>query len=126
MNSIRAIALALLAACNATSALAAEAFDAAKFAQAQAAGKTVLLEFYAPWCTVCVRQKESLRALESSRAGLTVFQVDFDGDSVTTAAFKVATQSTLIAFQGTVEKGRLVGRSKQSDIEAFLTQVLKP
>jgi thioredoxin 1 len=114
-----AVGVALVASTNAWAGWVVGQYDAAKFAAAQASGKPVLLEFYAPWCMVCLRQERALKALREARPEITIFQVDFDGDRKTVRHFNVSSQGTIIAFSGKAEKGRLVGQWKEGEINAF-------
>jgi thiol-disulfide isomerase/thioredoxin len=51
-------------------ALARQPFDAKAFEQAQAAGKTILIDVYASWCPVCKKQQPTIARLEKEKPGL--------------------------------------------------------
>lgn len=97
-------------------------FDRAAFTAAQAAGKPILVDVAAPWCSVCRAQKPILAALTSQPAyrKLTVFEVDFDSQKDVLRILGVQKQSTLIAFKGKTETGRSVGDTNPASIDALL------
>ena len=69
---------------NAANAFESKAYDAAAFKAAQDAGKPILVDVFAPWCPTCKAQMKVLETLKSKPdyAALTVFQVDFDTQTV--------------------------------------------
>lgn len=106
--------------CASVAAQASEKFDVAKFAQAQAEGRSVLVEISADWCPVCVQQKPIVHALETEFPKLTVFDVDFDTAKDITGMFKAPYQSTLIMFKGRTETGRSTGQTDPAAIKALV------
>jgi thiol-disulfide isomerase/thioredoxin len=102
-------------------------FDAESFKAAQGAGKPILIDVRASWCHVCKEQHQALQLLDKKPefAALTVFEVDFDGQKDAVRSFDARRQSTLIAFKGATETGRLVADTKPEAIEALLTTTLK-
>lgn len=86
-------------------------FNRAAFEAAQAAGRPILLDIYAPWCPTCRAQAPIIERLaaEPANAQLIVFRVDFDRDKATVRALGANRQSTLIAYRGKTETGRSVG-----------------
>ena len=57
---------------------AAQPYDEASFKEAQAAGKTVLINVTASWCPTCKKQEPTIKAVEKERPSLVVYDVDFD------------------------------------------------
>lgn len=86
-------------------------FSRSAFEAAQAAGRPILVDIYAPWCPVCRAQEPILEGLAAQPANddLTVFRVDFDNQKDVVRSFRATTQSTLIAYRGTQETGRSAG-----------------
>ena len=114
--------VAVLATFAVSSAWAGQPYDAKAFAQAQAAGKPILVDVFAPWCPTCAKQKPILEGIEKSRPDLVVFQVDFDGDKAALKQFRVQYQSTLIVFKGMSEVGRSTGDTNPDSIGALISK----
>jgi thioredoxin 1 len=105
-------------------ALARQPFDAKAFEQAQAGGKTVLIDVYASWCPVCKKQQSTIARLEKEKPGLIVYEVNFDNDKSVLRKFGVQSQSTLIVFKGAKEVGRSTGESDPARIQALIEKGL--
>lgn len=98
-----------------------EAFDAA-----QKAGKPILVEVSAPWCPICKTQKPILAKLSADPRfkDLQIFDIDFDSQKDLLRKLNVRTQSTLIAYKGSVETGRSVGETQPEWIEGLVEKTL--
>ncbi|GJD45448.1 hypothetical protein AFCDBAGC_3321 [Methylobacterium cerastii] len=98
-----------------------EAFDAA-----QKAGKPILVEVSAPWCPICKTQKPILAKLSTDPRfkDLQIFDIDFDSQKDLLRKLDVRTQSTLIAYKGSVETGRSVGETQPEWIEGLVEKTL--
>lgn len=105
-------------------AFARQPFDAKAFEQAQAAGKTILIDVYASWCPVCKKQQPTVARLEKEKPGLIVYEVNFDNDKSALKKFGVQAQATLIVFKGTKEMGRSTGDSDPTSIQALVEKGL--
>jgi thiol-disulfide isomerase/thioredoxin len=120
-------ALAMTAAGSAP-ALAADpqAFDEKAFADAQKAGKPILVMITASWCPTCKAQQPILSDLTARPAfkDLAYFVVDFDDEKDVVRNFGARHQSTLIVFKGATEVGRSVGDTHRASIEALLDKAL--
>ena len=101
-------------------------FDAKAFADAQKAGKPILVAIHAPWCPICTAQKPILSELMADRkfSELAYFTIDFDSQKDLVRQFGAQKQSTLIAFKGSNERGRSVGDSKRESITALVSKTL--
>lgn len=121
-----AAALALLAVTPATAFERADFTDAA-FKAAQAAGKSVVVDVFAPWCPTCKAQQEVFEELRNKPefAGVIIMKVDFDSQKDVLRSFKAQSQSTLIAFKGTRETGRSAGETDTRKIEALISTTVK-
>ena len=106
------------------SALARQPFDDKAFEQAQATGKTVLIDVFASWCPVCKKQQPTVARLEKEKPGLIVYEVNFDNDKSVLRKFGVQSQSTLIVFKGAKEVGRSTGESDPARIQALIEKGL--
>ena len=124
---IRTVLAALFAAGLAvsTAQAATEApFTDQAFAAAQHEGKPILIEITAPWCPICAKQKPILGALYDQPAykDLVVYQVDFDHQKEVVRALGATTQSTLIVYHGSSEKGRSTGETKAEAIQSLVAK----
>lgn len=101
-------------------------FDAQAFADAQKAGKPILIAIHASWCPTCKAQKPILSELtdESKFKTLAYFVIDFDSQKDLVQRFGAHMQSTLIAFRGSREEGRSVGDTNRASISALLNKAL--
>ncbi len=120
------IALAALLGALPASAAEWKPYDAAQFAAAQKAGKSILVDIFAPWCPVCRAQAPILDALtaEPKFKDLVAFKVDFDTQKDDVRALKAQSQSTLIVFKGETEKGRSAGETSPVAIGVLLNKAL--
>lgn len=111
---------------TAASALEQKTFDTQSFKTAQEAGQSLLVHVSAPWCGGCKAQHAVIDELAKKPefAAVTVFQVDFDSQSDVVKSFMANVQTTLIAFKGTSETGRLVGQTKVKPIEDLIGTTL--
>lgn len=102
------------------------AFDAKAFADAQKAGKPILVAIHASWCPTCAAQKPILSELTADRkfSDLVYFVVDFDSQKDVVRQFGARSQSTLISFNGSNERGRSVGDTNHASIAALLNKSL--
>ena len=98
------------------------AFDRAAFEQAQAANKRILVDVWAPWCPTCRAQEPIIDRVAAARGNenLVVFRVHFDDQKAEVRRFGAQRQSTLIAYRGTRETGRLVADTNPDRIAALV------
>lgn len=104
-------------------ALTQTAYSEAAFKAAQAEGKPVAVHVTAPWCGTCKAQHQALDSLKDNTElkSVTVYTVDFDSQGDVWKALNARSQSTIIAFSGSKETGRVVGETGAKSIEAVLT-----
>jgi thiol:disulfide interchange protein len=102
-------------------------FDARILAQAQAQGRPILIDVYADWCSVCKVQHKHLSEIASSPAykNLIVLRLNYDTQKAERRKLKVPLQSTLIAFNGRNERGRLVASTDREVISRLVRSTLK-
>jgi len=98
------------------------AFDGKAFADAQRAGKPILIAIHASWCPTCKAQAPILRELRADPKfrNLVYFEIDFDSQKDLVNRFGARMQSTLIAFKGENEEGRSVGDTRRDSIYALV------
>lgn len=97
-------------------------FNQKDFDSLTASGKPVVLDISATWCPTCKQQKPILEGLMNQPAykDVTLMNIDFDANKPTLKKFKVAMQSTLVAFKGAKEVGRSVGDTTPEGIEGLI------
>ncbi len=102
------------------------AFDQKTFEAAQAAGKSIVLHIAAKWCETCQAQRAVLNKLEVEPAykDLLILTIDYDKQKDVMRSYKVTSRSTLIAFKGTTETGRMTGDTKLPVIKALIDKAL--
>jgi thiol-disulfide isomerase/thioredoxin len=101
---------------------AAQPYDEKSFNQAQAAGKTVLINVTAPWCPTCKKQEPVIRAIEKERPNLVVYEVDFDSAKDLLQRLQVRAQSTLIVYKGPKEVARSIAESDPHRLRALIAK----
>jgi thioredoxin 1 len=103
-----------------------QAFTTEAFHAAQEAGKPILIEIHASWCSTCAAQKPILSQLIGlpKYRDLSVLRVDFDSQKEEVRSLRARVQSTLIVFKGAKEVGRSVGDTKRDTIAALLDKAI--
>ncbi len=103
-----------------------KAFDAKAFADAQKAGRPILVAIHASWCPTCKAQTPILSDLmaDPKFKNLEYFVIDFDSQKEIVGRFNARMQSTLIAFKGDKEQARSVGDTDRASIAALLNKTL--
>lgn len=126
LASLIASTMAAAAPALAAAAPEAPAFDAKAFAEAQKAGKPILVAIHASWCPTCRAQRPILSELRADPKfkDLVYFVIDFDSQKDLVKRFGAQMQSTLIAFKGETEEGRSVGDTHRASIFALAAKAL--
>jgi thioredoxin 1 len=100
-------------------------YSNAELSRAQQAGKPVVVIFHADWCPTCKVQQQTLESLKKEGGlDLTVLVADYDTEKELRRVHKVRSQSTLVAFRGIKETGRIVGDTSADKIRALLKTAL--
>lgn len=102
-------------------------FDRAAFEAAQAAGRPILVDVYADWCPTCRAQAPAIAgAVQGAQyRQLVVFKLNFDKQKADWRQMRVQRQSTLIAFNGHRETGRVVGETDPAAIAQLIATTLR-
>jgi thiol-disulfide isomerase/thioredoxin len=121
---LAAAALSFVAAT--ASATESKPYQAAAFQQAQADGKTVLVDFAASWCPTCRKQGPVIDGLlkQEKFKDVVAFKADYDEEKDLKKALKVASQSTLVVFKGDKEMARAAGITSPEAIGELLAKGL--
>ena len=111
----------LLAASATTLALDIKPYSVQALSAEQQAGKPVSLHFHANWCPTCRAQEKIFQQWkgDASVPG-TLLVVDYDKEKELKKQLGVRTQSTLIAYRGSVEKARVAGETDADKLRAAL------
>ncbi len=94
------------------------------------AGKIVLLDFWASWCSTCAAQERVLTELKAENPAyeqsIVFFTVDWDehGKGELSKALNIPRRSTLVALKGRDEIGRIVAGTARAEIKALLDAAL--
>lgn len=88
-------------------------FDQARFDNALAQGKPVVVWFHADWCPTCRAQQPTVDRLAASpeMKDVTVFVADFDKETALRKSLHVVQQSTFIVFRNGREVARSTGET---------------
>ncbi|OQW74810.1 MAG: hypothetical protein BVN33_07570 [Proteobacteria bacterium ST_bin13] len=94
---------------------------------AQAAGKPVLVDAFAPWCPTCRAQAPTIDKLATDPAykNLTILRLDYDNQTAEKKVLGITKQSTLIAYKGNKEVGRIVGITDPAQLRNFAATPLR-
>lgn len=125
------LAGAVLAACVTLTAGLAQAieikpFEAATFEAAKTAGKPVVVDVTASWCSTCQAQQRIIGDLAKKPefADVLVLQIDVDTQKDEMRSLGAQNRSTLIAFSGPTETKRTVGDTNAKSVEALFATTL--
>jgi len=118
---LAAAALLALGPLSAAEAFTLQPYDAGAVKKAIASGKPGVIHVYAPWCLQCRAQASILDRLSKARryGDVAFFKIDYDDEKDVVKALGVP-RSTLIAYRG----GKEVGRMSWGTSEAAVTAVL--
>ncbi len=112
---------ALVSALFAVPAWAAEqaTYTPAAMQAAQAAGKPVVVDVTATWCSTCKAQAPLVQSLlqKPKFKDLLLLHVDFDKQKAVLRTYNVREQSTFVVFRGKSEVGRSTGDTDKASIE---------
>ena len=99
-------------------------YSPAAMKAAQEAGKPVIVDVTATWCSTCAAQKPLVQAIlkDPKFKNLVLLHVDFDKQKQALRAFNVRSQSTFVAFKGKNEVGRSTGDTDKASIETLFAK----
>jgi len=102
-------------------------FELDAVAAAQSEGQPIILGIWASWCSTCQVQIQVLKALKDDPrfAKVIIFHIDYDRQKHVMRLLGASVRSQMIAFDGEVELGRLIGETDPEQIEAFLLNLVE-
>ena len=124
LRAIVVIALGLFA--LASNALTIDDYSPAAIKKAEAAGSSYALVFHADWCPTCKAQAKVFNQLKSDAAlkNVTIYNVDYDGETELKKTLKVRGQSTVIVYKGAKESARSAGDTSSVGLKQLLSKSL--
>ncbi|MEN9587244.1 MAG: hypothetical protein RIT15_819 [Pseudomonadota bacterium] len=107
-------------------ALTIDDYDPITVAKAQASGKSYALAFHADWCPTCKAQAKVFEGLKNDPKfkNITIYNVDYDGETELKKLLKVRGQSTLIVYKGAKETARSVADTSVGGLKQILAKSL--
>lgn len=122
MKTIQLLAgLALAASASLAVALDIQPYSPETLATKQKAGEAVALHFHADWCPTCRAQEKVFNGWKGDAAVPgTLLIVNYDKERELKRQLGVRTQSTVIAYKGSKETGRLAGDTDPKALHAVL------
>lgn len=101
-------------------------YSDAAFAAAQAQGRPIVIDVHAPWCPICAAQQRVIAATTADPryAKMIVFRIDYDSQKPLWKKFGAQKQSTLIAFKGKRETGRMAYDASPAKVNALLASAV--
>jgi thioredoxin 1 len=110
----------------AANALTIDDYDPITIKKAEASGKSYALAFHADWCPTCRAQAKVFDQLKTDPAlkNVTIYNVDYDGETELKKSLKVRGQSTVIVYKGTKEMARSVADTSVDGLKQILAKSL--
>ena len=82
--------------------------------------KTVLLDFWAPWCGPCRMVAPILDEIAGERSDVVIGKINVDEEMELAVNFGIISIPTLIVMKNGKETAKLIGYRPKADIEAML------
>jgi thiol-disulfide isomerase/thioredoxin len=119
------VAFAVMFAAGTASAVEFRPYTPDSFATAQAGGGPVMVHVHADWCPTCQAQRAVMEELATDPRfdNVVVFIINYDTEKAYMRMHRVSQRSTLIAFRGTEEFGRLYADTTFDSIQALFLGV---
>jgi len=89
-----------------------------------ASGKTVVVDFWAPWCGPCKAIEPALEELAGTTAGAEFVKLDIDANPKTADRFGFLSIPTVMLFSDGEPRGTVVGLRPLAHFEEWLAEVL--
>lgn len=101
-------------------------FEPSAFEAAKAAGKSVVIDVTASWCSTCRAQTKIIDSLagKAEYKDVLVLKLDYDNQKDEMRRLGAQNRSTLIAFKGPGETGRSVADTNPASVEKLFASTL--
>lgn len=101
-------------------------FEPSAFEAAKTAGKSVVVDVTASWCSTCRAQTKIIDSLagKAEYKDVLVLKLDYDGQKDEMRSLGAQNRSTLIAFKGAEETGRSVADTDPASVEKLFASTL--
>lgn len=103
-----------------------ESYAPATFAEAQAAGRIILVDVSAEWCPTCKAQEPILDELRTDEGMQDVLfvRVDFDEHKGFLQDHRIPRQSTILVFHGETEVARSIAETDRDRLRSFVFEAV--
>jgi thiol-disulfide isomerase/thioredoxin len=110
----------------AAQALTIDDYSPAAIKKAEASGQSYALVFHADWCPTCKAQAKVFNQLKADPElkNVTIYNVDYDGETELKKSLKVRGQSTVIVYKGAKETTRSAGDTSSAALKQLLAKSL--
>ncbi len=98
--------------------------DASFDADVMRAGKTVVVDFWAPWCVPCKAIEPALEELAATTDKIDFVKLDIDANPETAQRFGVLSIPTVILFAGGEPRQSVFGARSKKHFEKSFSQYL--
>ena len=96
-----------------------------QFDKAMAAGKTILVDFWAPWCSYCRRIGPAYdKVADQQGENLAVVKVNIDEEPILAHQESIEVIPTLILYKDGKALGSIVAPESKAAIDAFIQEKL--
>jgi thioredoxin len=86
--------------------------------------KPVLVDFWAPWCTYCLRIEPALKKLAETREDVLIVKINIDEEPELARQERIEVIPTLVLYRNGYDLGSIVAPDSRSTIQQFLEESL--